>query len=72
MATKGSKYEGFIKDAIVALKERTGSSLPAIKKYISSHNKEHLKGSWESQLNQSLKRLTASGKLVKVCASDEC
>lgn len=66
MASKGSKYETFVKDAIVALKERTGSSLQAIKKYISLHNKEELKGNWESQLSQSLKRLTASGKLVKV------
>ena len=69
MAAKGSKYEGFVKEAIVALKERTGSSLPAIKKYIAAHHKEELKGNWESQLSQSLKRLAKSGKLIKVCLS---
>ena len=66
MASKGGKYEPLIKDAIVALKERTGSSLPAIKKYITTHNSADLKGNWESQLSQSLKRLTSQGKLVKV------
>lgn len=66
MAAKGSKYEGLIKEAILALKERTGSSLPAIKKYISAHHGAETKPNWESVLSQQLKRLSASGKLVKV------
>ena len=66
MAAKGSKYEGLIKEAILALKERTGSSLPAIKKYISGHHSADTKPNWESVLSQQLKRLTASGKLIKV------
>ena len=66
MASKGSKYEELIKKAIISLKERTGSSLPAIKKYITTHHAAETKPNWESVLNQQLKRLTASGKLVKV------
>ena len=66
MAAKGSKYEGFIKEAILALKERTGSSLPAIKKYITAHHAADTKANWETALSQSLKRLTKVGKLVKV------
>lgn len=66
MAAKGSKYEELVKKAIISLKERTGSSLPAIKKYITTHHAAETKPNWESVLNQQLKRMTASGKLVKV------
>lgn len=72
MAAKGSKYEGFIKEAILALKERTGSSLPAIKKHIAANHKDELKGNWESQLSQSLKRLAKSGKLIRVSLKLGC
>lgn len=65
-ANKGPKYEAFVKEAILALKERTGSSLQAIKKYIQANHKEELKQNWESQLSQTIKRLAKSGKLIKV------
>ena len=47
--------------------QRSGSSLPAIKKYIGAHHK--LPAGWEKTLSYQLKRLAASGKLVKVKAS---
>lgn len=72
MAAKGSKYEALIKEAIVALKERSGSSIPAIKKYLEANKKAELKGNWESTLSQNLKKLAASGKLVKVCTFHVC
>lgn len=63
-----NKYEGLVKEAIAALKERTGSSLPAIKKWLQANKSDELKGNWESILRQNLKKLTDSGKLVKVGA----
>jgi hypothetical protein len=37
------KFEGFIKEAILALKERTGSSLYAIKKHLGANHAAELK-----------------------------
>lgn len=53
-----------IKEAITTLKERNGSSVPAIKKVVSS--KHTLPAGWEKVLNLQLKKLSDSKKLVKV------
>lgn len=58
-------YVEIVKAAIVALKERSGSSLPAIKKYV-AENYKTLPTGWEKVLSLQLKRLAAAGKLVKV------
>ena len=47
------------------LQERGGSSLPAIKKYVAEHYSS-LPGPWEKTLSYQIKKMTASGKLVKV------
>ncbi|XP_010528807.1 PREDICTED: histone H1.1-like [Tarenaya hassleriana] len=54
-----------ITDAILALKERSGSSQYAITKYIEENHKQ-LPGNFRKLLLIQLKRLVASGKLVKV------
>jgi len=61
-------YEEMIKDAIVSLKERTGSSQYAIQKFIEEKHKV-LSPSFRKLLLLNLKRLVASEKLVKVKAS---
>lgn len=63
------KYQTMIVAAITALKDRTGSSLPAISKYIGANFKKDLSTGWEKTVSQVLKRFTASGKVVKVKAS---
>ena len=60
------KYEVMINAAIVALKDRTGSSAPAIAKYIKANYKV---GDVAVPLRTSLKRLATAGKLEKVKAS---
>ena len=57
-------YQALIKEAISALKERNGSSLSAITKYVGE--KHSLPGPWKKTLSLQLKRLTEAGKLVKV------
>ncbi|KAL9301216.1 Histone H1.2 [Arabidopsis thaliana] len=61
-------YEEMIKDAIVTLKERTGSSQYAIQKFIEEKHKS-LPPTFRKLLLVNLKRLVASEKLVKVKAS---
>nr|AGC59897.1 histone H1 subtype 6 [Vicia unijuga] len=75
MATKTSKpltshptYEEMIKEAIVGLKERTGSSQYAIAKFIEEKHKQ-LPPTFKKLLLQNLKKNVASGKLVKVKGS---
>ncbi|KAL4378557.1 hypothetical protein GQ457_02G003650 [Hibiscus cannabinus] len=58
-------YEEMIKDAIVSLKERTGSSQYAITKFIEEKQK-NLPGNFKKLLLFHLKKLVAAGKLVKV------
>lgn len=60
-------YAEMIKEAIVALKERNGSSLAAIKKYIGGKYK--LPEGWEKKLSLYLKKMTETSRLVKVKAS---
>ena len=53
--------QSLIKEAILALKERSGSSLVAIKKYLSA------KGPVDAPLlNRELKKMVTKGLLVKV------
>merc|ERR1711934_712259 len=60
-------YEVMIKEAIVALKDRTGSSTIAIKKYMEANYK--LSETFGTDLSKALKRFVESGKLIKVKAS---
>lgn len=60
-------YVDMIAAAIKALKERTGSSAPAIAKFVGATYK--VPAGFEKQLGLQLKRLAAAGKLVKVKAS---
>ena len=55
-----------INEAIVALKERTGSSQIAIAKFIEEKHKAHLPLNFKKLLLVQLKKLVSSGKLVKV------
>ena len=57
-----------IKDAIVSLKEKNGSSQCAIAKFIEEKNKP-LPSNFKKLLLQNLKKDVASGKLAKVKAS---
>ncbi|GFY97767.1 winged-helix DNA-binding transcription factor family protein [Actinidia rufa] len=59
-------YVEMIKEAIVALNERTGSSQIAIAKFIEEKQKAHLPLNFKKLLLVQLKKLVASGKLVKV------
>ena len=56
-----------IKAAISSLKERTGSSVQAITKYVEANYK--LPDNFKKVLSNQLKKLAAEGKLVKVKAS---
>ncbi|KAK1433604.1 hypothetical protein QVD17_10516 [Tagetes erecta] len=61
-------YFDMIKDAILSLKERTGSSQYAIAKFI-KEKQENLPVKFKTVLLIQLRRLVAIGKLVKVKAS---
>ena len=71
MATKVAPahppYVAMVTAAIKGLKDRTGSSLPAIGKFIGATYK--VPAGFEKTLSQQLKRLAAAGKLVRVKAS---
>ena len=60
-------YVEMIKAAISSLKERTGSSVQAITKYVEANYK--LPDNFKKVLSNQLKKLAAEGKLVKVKAS---
>lgn len=66
------KYEVMIAEAIKALKDRTGSSTPAIAKYIEGAYGKDLPANWKKVLAVQLKRLAESGKLVKVRLAADC
>ncbi|XP_065863155.1 histone H1.1-like [Euphorbia lathyris] len=59
-------YSQMINEAIVALKERTGSSHIAITKFIEEKQKSNLPANFKKLLFVQLKKLVANGKLVKV------
>ncbi|KAH0448209.1 hypothetical protein IEQ34_022009 [Dendrobium chrysotoxum] len=75
--TKGSKvsssshppYFQMIKEAILALYERTGSSPYAIAKYMEEKHKGELPSNFRKVLAIQLRNFTSRGKLVKVKAS---
>eukprot|EP00854_Cymbomonas_tetramitiformis_P034709 gene34709-biopygen35913 len=52
------KYDVMVKAAIVALKERTGSSVPAITKYLGANYT--LPDNYKKTLSTQLKKLVAS------------
>jgi histone H1/5 len=58
-----------IKEAIAALKERTGSSSVAIAKYIEEKHGKTLPPNFKKMLSVQLRGSAAKGKLVKVKAS---
>jgi histone H1/5 len=60
------KYEVMIAEAIKSLKDRTGSSSPAIAKYLETTYGSSLPPNWKKVLAVQLKRLADNGKLVKV------
>lgn len=66
-AKPGHSYVELIKDAIVTLKERGGSSLPAIKKAVEAKGLgKSLGAGWEKRLSMAIKAMVKSGKLNKV------
>ena len=58
------KYVDIVKDALVTLKERNGSSVAAIRKFIAAKY-PGLPGPWEKTLSTQIKKLVASGKIVR-------
>ncbi len=61
----GTDYVALIKEAIVALKERGGSSTMAIRKHLKTSAASKVVG-WEKRLSMAIKSMVKSGKLVKV------
>ena len=61
------KYEDMVKSAILALKEKTGSSVAAIAKFLAANYK--LPDNFKKILSTQLKNLVKSEKLVKIKAS---
>ncbi|GMH29230.1 hypothetical protein Nepgr_031073 [Nepenthes gracilis] len=59
-------YIAMIKEALISLKERTGSSHYAIAKHMEEQQKVALPSNFRKLLSVQLKKLVASGKLVKV------
>ncbi|KAM0925666.1 hypothetical protein ACQ4PT_004055 [Festuca glaucescens] len=62
-------YFEMIKEAIAALKDRTGSSSVAIAKYIEEKHGKSLPPNFKKMLSVQLRSSAAKGKLVKVKAS---
>ncbi|RZS06235.1 hypothetical protein BHM03_00036878, partial [Ensete ventricosum] len=62
-------YAEMIKEAITVLKERSGSSLYAIGKFIEDKHRAHLPSNFRKIVLLQLKRLAAAGKLTKVKGS---
>jgi len=62
-------YFEMIKEAIAALKDRTGSSSVAIAKYIEEKHGKSLPANFKKMLSVQLRSSAAKGKLVKVKAS---
>ncbi|KAI7850239.1 linker histone H1 and H5 family-domain-containing protein [Circinella umbellata] len=57
-------YENMIKAAILALKERKGSSRPAIKKYILANYKLTPGSHFDTQINAAIKRGVAKESFI--------
>ncbi|KAL9401413.1 hypothetical protein Peur_005262 [Populus x canadensis] len=65
-AKKPRAYPTYHEEAIVALKERSGSSQIAIAKFLEEKHKSNLAANFKKLLVVQLKKLVANGKLVKV------
>ncbi|KAL5704906.1 hypothetical protein ACHQM5_023268 [Ranunculus cassubicifolius] len=62
-------YFEMIKEAILALRERAGSSPYAIAKFVEDNHKAELPGNFKKILSVQLKNCVTNGKLFKVKAS---
>jgi len=62
-----ASYRDMIKDAIVNLKERNGSSRQAIKKYVSSNNKINVasQATFDAQFNKAIKAGVEKGEFLQ-------
>ncbi|EPS26634.1 Histone H1 [Penicillium oxalicum] len=62
-----ASYRDMIKDAIVNLKERNGSSRQAIKKYVSSNNKINVasQATFDAQFNKAIKAGVEKGEFTQ-------
>jgi len=58
-------YKDMIKEAILQLKERNGSSRQAIKKYVAANNKGIKESNFDTQFNAALKRGVSAGEFVQ-------
>ncbi|EWC46640.1 hypothetical protein DRE_04127 [Drechslerella stenobrocha 248] len=58
-------YKDMIKDSILQLKERNGSSRQAIKKYVLNNNKGIKVSNFDTQFNNALKRGVLAGEFVQ-------
>ncbi|KAJ6257983.1 hypothetical protein Dda_7773 [Drechslerella dactyloides] len=58
-------YKDMIKEAILQLKERNGSSRQAIKKYVLNNNKGIKESNFDTQFNAAIKRCVSSGDFVQ-------
>ncbi|CEM01548.1 unnamed protein product [Vitrella brassicaformis CCMP3155] len=66
-ASKHSSYEEMIKEAIGTLKDRSGSSLFAIKKFIqANYSLDFEDGRTKGHLSRSLKKMAEAKKLIKL------
>ena len=63
-ATKNPTYLEMVKEAITDMKERNGSSLIAIAKYI--ENKYNVVNTFRSRLKYALKKAITDGKIVQI------
>ena len=70
IGSNGKTYAQLVQEAIVALKDRTGSSIPAIKKWLLAEY-DHLEDSkhFKHCINQAIKTGTAQGRFEKVRCS---
>jgi len=64
-AAEHPPYKEMIRDAILQLKERNGSSRQAIKKYVQNNNKGIKVSNFDTQFNAALKREVSAGNLVQ-------
>ncbi|XP_077246498.1 histone H1-3 [Tasmannia lanceolata] len=62
-------YFMMIKEALIALNEKSGSSVHAITKYMEEKHKAVLPENYKKMLSLQLKNCTARGKLIKIRAS---
>jgi len=59
--TQGPTYEDMIKDAILNLKDRKGSSRPSLKKYVKANNKTAEGATFDKLFNNALSKGVAKG-----------